>query len=133
MQDPPELAELLAAVRGFLETEVVPATDDRRLRFRARIAANVLAVAARELELREPLLRAELGRLAALLGTPAAEGAGANLHEQVQALNAELARRLRSGAIAAAPGDAVWDHLRRTAVEKLRIANPGYLDRIREA
>ncbi len=44
----PSSAELAEAVREFLEQEVVPATDGR-LRFHARVAANVLAQLEREL------------------------------------------------------------------------------------
>jgi hypothetical protein len=46
----PTTAELAAAVREFLEQEVMPATDGR-LRFHARVAANVVAQIERELEL----------------------------------------------------------------------------------
>ncbi len=44
----PSSAELAEAVREFLEQEVMPATDGR-LRFHARVAANVLAQLEREL------------------------------------------------------------------------------------
>ena len=50
LHDRPTLAELLAVVRDYLTNEVA-VTDDRRARFRALIAANVLAVAERELSL----------------------------------------------------------------------------------
>ena len=49
MNDRPTAAELIDAVRGFLETELLPALADARLRFHALVAANVLAVAQREL------------------------------------------------------------------------------------
>ena len=45
----PSTAELAAAVREFLEQEVVPATEGR-LSFHARVAANVLAQIERELQ-----------------------------------------------------------------------------------
>jgi hypothetical protein len=45
----PSSAELTAAVREFLEQEVVPGTDGR-LSFHARVAANVLAQVERELQ-----------------------------------------------------------------------------------
>jgi hypothetical protein len=44
----PSSAELAAAVREFLEHEVMPATDGR-LSFHARVAANVVAQLEREL------------------------------------------------------------------------------------
>jgi hypothetical protein len=46
----PTTAELLEAVREFLEQDVMPATDGR-LRFHARVAANALAQVERELAL----------------------------------------------------------------------------------
>ena len=121
MQDRPDLVELLESVRHFLETEALPALPDARLRFRARVAANVLSVAARERVLETDLLAAERIRLSNLLSM--SDGT-------VGELNLELSRRIRAGEIDATPGSAVWKHLRATAVEKLRIANPGYLKRI---
>jgi aminoglycoside phosphotransferase (APT) family kinase protein len=46
----PTASELLDAVRGYLTDQVMPATDGQ-LAFHARVAANVLAIVARELEL----------------------------------------------------------------------------------
>jgi hypothetical protein len=46
----PTASELLDAVREFLTDQVMPATSGQ-LAFHARVAANVLAVVARELEL----------------------------------------------------------------------------------
>ena len=48
LHDRPTPAEILEAVREYLLEEVAP-TADRRARFRALIAANVLAIAEREL------------------------------------------------------------------------------------
>jgi Domain of unknown function (DUF6285) len=45
----PSSAELVRAVREFLEQEVMPATEGR-LSFHARVAANVLAQIERELQ-----------------------------------------------------------------------------------
>jgi hypothetical protein len=65
LHDRPSVAELLAAVREYLSAEVA-ATDDRRARFRALIAANVLAVAERELSHAEDDAAAEDAALAQL-------------------------------------------------------------------
>ena len=46
----PTASELLDAVREFLTDQVMPATSGQ-LAFHARVAANVLAIVARELEL----------------------------------------------------------------------------------
>lgn len=47
-RDRPTAAELAAAVRGFLEAEILPALDDHRLRFRTLVAMNALGIVARE-------------------------------------------------------------------------------------
>jgi hypothetical protein len=46
--DRPSAGELAAAVRAFLETEVLPALDDPRLRFRTLVAMNALGIVERE-------------------------------------------------------------------------------------
>ncbi len=55
----PTASELLEAVREFLTDQVRPATSGQ-LAFHARVAANVLAIVARELELGEPPSHASL-------------------------------------------------------------------------
>ena len=127
MQDRPDARELLAAVRAFLDEQVVPALDGTR-QFHARVAANVLGIVGRELELGEAQLRAERDRLAALLGAgPADHGAGGELAASVRALNAELAARIRRGDADTEPlRTRVLAHLRATAEERLAIANPRY-------
>jgi Phosphotransferase enzyme family/Domain of unknown function (DUF6285) len=49
----PTTSELLDAVRGYLTEQVMPATGGK-LAFHARVAANALAIVARELELGPP-------------------------------------------------------------------------------
>jgi len=55
MQDRPSVSELLRAVRGFLEDDLVPALEGRR-RFHALVAANVLTIVERELGVEEEQL-----------------------------------------------------------------------------
>src|SRR5205823_8768897 len=54
MQDRPRAGELAEAVREFIETEILPSIDDPRLRFRALVAANGLAILERELAIGAP-------------------------------------------------------------------------------
>jgi len=129
VQDQPDLAELLVSVREFLEKEIVPAISDQRLRFRARVAASILAIAGREIAEDSGCLAEEARRLEDLLQVGEAP-AGGSLCERVMQMNNELARRIREGEIQAHAGSALWIHLRRTAREKLRVANPAYLRRI---
>src|SRR5262245_14783864 len=70
MQDRPNAAELLEAVRGFLEKDVLPALEGTA-KFHARVAANVLAIVGRELALEPGHLAAEWERLDGLLGPEA--------------------------------------------------------------
>jgi hypothetical protein len=128
MQDRPTASELLAAVRAFLEQDVVPAFDGRR-RFHALVAANVLAVVEPELAGEERQLLGEWRRLAALLGVRGDEPVRLELlRDGVRALDADLARRIRAGEADGGPfGEAVRRHLRATVVEKLRVANPRFL------
>jgi Domain of unknown function (DUF6285) len=105
MNDRPNAIELVAAVEEFLNTSVVPAVDSR-LRFEARVAANLLAVVGRELQ-DDPAEHVE--RLAAL---------GCDGEDDVAA-------RIRSGAFDDHP--ALAEVLQRLAERKVRIVNPQYL------
>ena len=129
MQDRPSVQELLAAVRGFLEDDVIPALDGR-LRFHALVAANVLAIVGRELATDEAGLVEEWERLSGLLG----EQAGAPpsrleaLRAAVRERTAELAARIRRGDADAEPFAArVRAYVRETVRAKLHVANPRYL------
>lgn len=97
MQDRPTAAELLEAVREFLEGEILPLINDPRLRFRTRVSMNALTILMREQALEEQAMRAEYARLTVLLDEEAApsdtlEG----LRKQLTALNQELAKRIRA-------------------------------------
>lgn len=121
LHDRPTLAELLEAVRGYL-TEEVAATGDRRARFRALIAANVLAIAGRELTSAAEHERAELELLAELGFTDGS----------ADERRATLASRIREGTYDA-PDD--WqraaDYARATVLMKLAVANPRFVERSR--
>jgi hypothetical protein len=115
----PTAAELVDAVREFLERDVLPGLAAES-RFQCRVAINVLATVRRELELRPLFQSRERDRLAALLGETDAL-------LSLDALNRRLVQRIREGA-----GDvdsaALGDHLRRTIREALEINNPKWLD-----
>ena len=133
MQDRPTATELLAAVREFLQREIVPTLGDQRLRFRALIAANVLGVVERELPGEEGRLRAEWRHLVALHRGSAPEGAAppATLDE----LRADIDARKRALCAAIRAGQAdhgpwridVLDYARWSVAEKLRVSNPRQL------
>ncbi len=52
MQDRPTFDELLAAVEGFLDDQVV-ARSEGALRYQGRVAANVIRIVRRELQLED--------------------------------------------------------------------------------
>jgi hypothetical protein len=56
----PSAGELAAAVREFLETEILPTLDDHRLRFRTLVAMNALSIVERESAPPEPPDEAEI-------------------------------------------------------------------------
>lgn len=132
MQDRPTAPELIAAVRRHLSEEVLPALRDPGLRFRTLVAANVLAIVSRELEMAERQAPAEWRRLAALLGRsgspPVAYGRQV---EQIAEMNETLCRQIEAGAFDDPQRwSALLSHCRQTAREKLVVANPKLLERI---
>ena len=54
MTDRPNARELAAAVREFLEEEILPAFEDHRMRFRTLVAMNALSIVERESPLPAP-------------------------------------------------------------------------------
>jgi hypothetical protein len=114
-QDRPSAAELVAAVRAFLEADVMPAVEGR-VAFHTRVAVNALGMVERELLLGPAADDAERERAVALLG-----------HDgDLRALEAELAGAIRRGEHTYDDATVV-EHVRATVRDKLRIANPKYL------
>lgn len=115
MQDRPTAAELLDALREFLERDVMPILEGR-VQFHTRVAVNVLGILERELTLGPALDDDERAALRALLGH-----AG-----DLRDLNVELAQRIRAGEFDDRHAE-LLGVLRETARAKLEIANPKYL------
>jgi Domain of unknown function (DUF6285) len=114
LQDRPTAAELAAAVREFLERDVLPATEGR-VAFHTRVAVNALGMIERELTLGPELDVAERDRLRALL---ARDGS-------IRELTAELARGIRDGSLDDRRAEVI-DVVRESVRAKLQVANPGY-------
>ena len=127
MPDRPTKLELLEAVRGFLERDLMPELEGVR-RFHARVAANVLGIVSREIELEEPALRRQHRTLAELLGEAVPEPARlAEVARGVESLERELARRIRAGEADASPWrESVLEALAAAVRERVAISNPGY-------
>lgn len=128
MQDRPNATELLAAVRAFLEADVVPASSGRR-RFHALVAANVLSIVERELVGDEERVLDEWRSLARLLDVRVDPPPRLELLKSgVRELTEQLSERIRAGdADAGDFAERVRAHLRATVLDKLRIANPKHL------
>lgn len=106
--DRPYAAELVEAVREFLERDVMEATEGR-VQFHTRVAVNALRMVERELAEADAMAEAHAARLRAL---GAADDQG-------------LVDAIRAGEL-----DDRWDEVSdavyASVVDKLRVANPGY-------
>lgn len=130
MQDRPTVDELLAAVEGFLEHEVLPLADGAN-RFHTRVALAALRIVRRELAVEDAQLAAELAGLDAVLGPLEGEGAARSAEDR-RRLIAErtqaLCDSIRRGDADAGPlRDALLDHIRATVHAKLEVSNPRWL------
>jgi len=126
VNDRPDALELLRAVERFLERDVVPATQGV-VQFHARVAANVVAIVARELETDDEHAEREWQALGALLGEKAAalpQGRAAR-RAAIEDRNARLVERIRAGeADTGAWRHAVLAHLEGVVRAKLDVARP---------
>ena len=124
MQDIPDKATLLSAVRRFLKADLARAISDPGLRFRVLIAANVLGVVEREIKSEHTHHSAEVERLSLLL-----DGVD---KDALMALHGDEARRealaplyelLLGGEV---EEEALFKHLKATLAEKLSVVNPRF-------
>jgi hypothetical protein len=116
VQDRPTAAELVDAVREFLERDVMPAVDGR-VQFHTRVAVNALGMVSRELTLTPEHDAADSAELEAILGH------GGDRRD----LERELAARIRDGSLDEMRPE-VLTHVRAAVARKLEAANPKYLD-----
>ena len=118
MQDAPSPEQLLQAVARYLRDEAGPAlarAGDGALAYQAKVAANMLDIAGRQIDKAPAEQAAEQARLQDLLG-----GAGS-----LEALNQRLAERIASSELAPSqPGLA--EHLWLSTLAKLAVDQPGY-------
>ena len=106
--------ELVEVVRTFLEQKAMPELKGHTA-FHARVAANALAIVARQLERGEQSDAEELAALRALLGK---EGS-------LEDLNRTLCRAIRDGDIDLLSPH-LQQHLERIALAKIEIDQPNY-------
>ena len=108
--DVPTAAQLVEAVREWIENDVAPNVSGR-LSFHSRVASNVLAMVERELGSAKEDERGHADRLASL---------GAST-------DAELADMIRSGSMDGRLAE-ILSVLTPSIRDKVRVANPKYLD-----
>ncbi|MFN2425365.1 MAG: DUF6285 domain-containing protein [Candidatus Binatia bacterium] len=124
MQDKPTPIELLEALAAFLREEVAPRLDGG-LRFKALVGANVAGIVAREIAMGPAQDRAQLERLAALLGEDASKVASEDIAARVREWSQELCRRIDAGDADSGPWrEQLLEHLRACVNEKLTVDNP---------
>ena len=128
MQDRPTSVELLEAAADFVDRELVPTIEGAR-QFQARVVANVRIVA-REIKLEDPLVRSEVKALARLLGhdSPHLHSLD-DVRKAAASMGEELTAKIRAGEA----DDGEWRRevlavVRQSVEDKLRIANPRYLE-----
>ena len=113
--DRPTAEELLAAVRQHLIDNVAPMLEGQPA-FHLRVATNALAIIERTMAEGAAMDQAELDRLRELLGE---DGDLLELNRRMTAkIEADEMGEMR---------EAILVHLRRTALDKLRLANPRYM------
>jgi hypothetical protein len=117
LHDRPSARELLDAVREYIRDEIIPTAPDRRARFRALIAANVLGIVERELTTGTDDDRAEAERLRAL-----------GFDGDPDDARRRLAAAIRAGEYDAGEGRAaVVAYALEATAARLRVSNPAYL------
>ena len=112
--DQPSMRELVEAVRAFLEQKAMPELKGHTA-FHGRVAANALAIVARQLERGAEADAEELERLRALLGRDGS----------LEELNRALCHAIRDGNLDIARPE-LQQHLERTARAKIEIDQPSY-------
>jgi len=127
MQDRPNVDELLEAVAGFLQDDVLPNTTGR-LSFHARVAGNVVQMLRRELSFEEEHLEREWAGMDRLLGPADRPASLVQTRVQLVARNQVLADRIRAGdADEPRFRGELFAHLRAVMRDKLAVSNPGLL------
>ena len=127
MRPKPTAVELLEIARKTLRGELLAALPEER-RYQALMAANAIAIAGRVLERGDVPEREELAALVLLMGGSGEKEISdpAAARERLSALYGQLVDELRAGKIF--PGTerhrAVFAHLRRATLDRLRESNP---------
>ena len=123
MNDRPDATELLEIARRTLLDEILPRLPDD-LRYSTLMIANAMAIAAREHSAGDAAAQAELARLRSFFAERPQPFAGATLHAALAGYNRRLAAEIRAGHFDDKERAALLEHLEKTTVDKLAVANP---------
>jgi hypothetical protein len=113
----PDAPTIVGAAIKYLEEELMPTLAGYH-RFKTRVTINALGIVKREAELRAAQAAAESARLTAIVGHGG----------ELEALSAELAERIRSGAVSV-DDPALRAHVRQSLADALAINNPKWMTR----
>ncbi|MEM7639398.1 MAG: DUF6285 domain-containing protein [Pseudomonadota bacterium] len=116
MHDQPSIAELVQAVKNFIDESAAPNLTGHAA-FHARVASNALATVLRDIDQRPQSEAAERARLLALLD--------ARDDTDIEALNADLSARIRSNEFTAET-QGLLAHLKATTMDQVEIDQPRY-------
>ena len=123
MSQQPNGADLLNTARSALLEHLLDELPERR-RYLARMIANAMAIAARELELGDGVDRAELTSLRMLYQDPAPDSSE-DVVSRLEALNRRLCSDIRQGGFLNRVDEKrLRDHLRRSVAARVAISNP---------
>jgi hypothetical protein len=127
MHDRPTVDELLRAVEMLLDEQLVPALEGSG-KYNARVAANVIRIARRELQHEEAQLDAEWRGLDMLLGLASRPATLSATKQQLVERNRELSERIRDGdADAGRFRELTLAHVRDVVHAKMEVSNPEWL------
>lgn len=123
----PDARELLSIARETLLASLIPALPPEK-QYDARMIANALGIALRELDQGLEAARAELDELQYLLGPITLDVSTMSEAEVVDRLrnaNRELVQRIRAGELDEGPrAEALVEHLEKTLERAVAIDNP---------
>jgi hypothetical protein len=128
MQDRPTADELMGAIEDFLRGDVLPRISGR-VRYHLLVALNMLGIVRRELDQESLHLRREWDGLREL---DLAGNDPEDFPSALRSVNERLCAAIRAGEFDTGPRRKVlFAHLRTVVEDKLRVANPAFLERVR--
>ena len=116
MHNQPSVAELVQAVKNFIDETAAPNLKGHAA-FHARVASNALATVLRDLEARIENETGEAGRLRTLLGSDSTAG--------LDDMNRQLSAKIQSGEMDIATPN-LLAHLKATTIAQIEVDQPTY-------